>query len=101
MSKYPFASLISESLKGSAGRREGLATGAREVEEEEELEEAAGGTEGTTAGGAGTTPGAAPAEGGQPDKVRSEAKETERSPRVKERSGDTAGAGRDAPDAGT
>ena len=75
---------------------------AREVEEEEELDEAASGGEGATAGGAGTAAeGTTPAEGGQPDNVRSEAKEMERSPRVKERSGETAGgAVEDTTDAG-
>ena len=72
---------------------EGAAMGAaREVEEEEELDEAGGGGEGATAGGAGTVAGGTTvAEEGQPDNVRSEAEETERSPRVKERSGETAG----------
>jgi hypothetical protein len=89
-----FTSLISESLKGSAGRREGLARGARKVEEEEELDE--GGGDG---GAETTTGGAAPADGGQPERVRSEAKEVEIFPRGKERSGETAGAVRDATDA--
>jgi len=88
--------LISESLKGSAGRIEGLARGAREVEEEEELDGGGGG------GGAETpTGGAVLAEGGQPERVRSEAEEVEIFPRGKERSGETAGAVGDATDVGT
>jgi hypothetical protein len=90
--------LISESLKGSAGRREDLARGARKVEEEEELDDGGGG------GGGGvetTTGGAVPADGGQPERVRSEAEEVEIFPRGKERSGETAGAVGDATDART
>jgi len=86
--------LISESLKGSAGRIEGLARGARKVEEEEELDEGGGGGGTET-----TTGGATPADGGQPERVRSEAEEVERFPRGKERSGETAGAVGDATDA--
>jgi hypothetical protein len=88
--------LISESLKGSAGRREGVARGARKVEEEEELDEGGGGRGAET-----TTGGAAPADGGQPERVRSEAEEVEIFPRGKERSEETAGAVRDATDART
>jgi len=88
--------LISESLKGSAGRREGLARGGREVEEEEEPDEGGGGGGEET-----TTGGAAPADGGQPKRVRSEAEEVEIFPWGKERSGETAGAVRDATDART
>jgi hypothetical protein len=65
-----------------------LARGARKVEEEEELDEGGGG------GGAEmTTGGAAPADGGQPERVRSDAEEVETFPRGKERSGETAGTG--------
>jgi hypothetical protein len=89
-------SLISESLKGSAGRIEGLARGAREVEEEEEFDKGGGG------GGAETmTGGAAPTDRVQPDRVRSEAEEVEIFPRGKGRSGEIAGAVGDATDAGT
>jgi len=85
-----------ESLKGSAGWIEGLTRGARKVEEEEELDEGGGG------GGAETTTGgAAPADGVQPETVRSEAEEAETFPRGKGRSGETAGAVGDATDAGT
>ena len=71
-----------------------MARGARKVEEEEELDEGGNG------GGAETTTGgAAPADGGQPKRVRSEAEEVEIFPRGKERSGETAGAVRDATDA--
>jgi hypothetical protein len=90
--------LISESLKGSAGRIEGLARGARTVEEEEELDEDGGGGGG---GAETTTGGTAPEDGGQPERVRSEAEEVEIFPRGKECSGETAGAVRDATDART
>jgi hypothetical protein len=90
--------LISESLKGSAGRREDLARGARKVEEEEELDDGGGGG----GGGAETTMGgAALADGVQLERVRSEAEEVEIFPRGKERSGETAGAVGDATDART
>jgi hypothetical protein len=55
-----------------------LARGARKVEEKEELDE------GGSGGGAETTTrGAAPADGGQPERVRSEAEEVEIFPRGK------------------
>ena len=73
-----------------------MASGAREVEEEEELDKGGGG------GGAETMTGrAAPADGVQPDRVRSEAEEVEIFPRSKERSRETAGAVGGATDAGT
>ena len=64
-----------------------MARGAREVEEEEELNKGGGGGEAETATG-----GAAPADGVQPERVRSEAEEVETFPRGKGRSGETAGA---------
>ena len=66
------------------------------MEEEEELDEGGGG------GGAEmTTGGAAPADGGQPERVRSDAEEVETFPRGKERSGETAAAVGDTTDART
>ncbi len=66
------------------------------MEEEEELDKGGGG------GGAETiTGGAAPADGVQPDRVRSEAKKVEIFPQGKERSGETTGAVGEATDAGT
>ena len=77
-------SLISGSLKGSVLIGV-LSRGGRVVDEEEEAVVAIGGEDRIAEG---TTGGAAPAEG-QPDSVRSEAEEVERSPRCKERSGET------------
>ena len=68
--------------------------GARDVEEEEELD-VAGGGEKTAARGIG------PAKEGHPDRVMSKPKAVERSPRGKEHSGETAGAVGDATDVGT
>ena len=59
------------SLKGSAGRREGLAGGMADEEEEEELAGAGNGEGAVAMGGAGVT------DEGQPDRVRSEAEEVE------------------------
>ena len=65
------------------------------MEEEEELDDGGGGGGG---GAETTTGGAVPADGGQPERVRSEAEEVEIFPRGKERSGETAGAVGDATD---
>ena len=73
---------LGERSKRSGGRRK--------------LDEGGGGRGAET-----TMGGAAPADGVQPNRVRSEAEEVEIFPRDKERSGETAGAVGDATDAGT
>ena len=72
-----------------------MARRARKMKEEEELDEGSGG-----GGAEAMMGGATPADGVQPERVRSEAEEVEIFPRGKGCIGETAGAVGDATDAG-